>query len=54
VRFEGDGHVYVDVTAPGMYRLVNNSEIGSHELTLSTETPGLALYAYTFVSGVVA
>jgi hypothetical protein len=37
-----------------MYRLVNNSEIGSHELTLSTETPGLALYAYTFVSGVVA
>ncbi len=26
---------------------------GSHELTLSTSTPGLALYAYTFVSCVV-
>ncbi len=27
---------------------------GGHELTLSTGTPGLALYAYTFVSCVVA
>ena len=54
VRFEGDGRAYVDVTAPGMYRLVNHREIGSHELTLSTETPGLALYAYTFVSCLVA
>ena len=26
---------------------------GSHELRLSTGTPGLALYAYTFVSCVV-
>ncbi len=27
---------------------------GGHERTLSTDTPGLALYAYTFVSCVVA
>ncbi len=53
VRFEDDGRAYVDVTAPAMYRLANNREIGSHELTLSTVTPGLALYAYTFVSCVV-
>ncbi len=33
-----------------MYRLTNNPDIGSHELTLSTDTPGLALYAFTFVS----
>ncbi len=33
-----------------MYRLTNNGDIGSHELTLSTDTPGLALYAFTFVS----
>ncbi len=53
VRFGDDGRAYVDVRAPGMYRLVNNRELGSHELTLSTETPGLALYAYTFVSCLV-
>lgn len=27
---------------------------GGHELTLSTDTPGLALYAYTFASCAVA
>ncbi len=41
------------VKPAGMFRLVNNRYIGSHEMTLSTETPGLALYAYTFVSCVV-
>ena len=50
VRFADDGRAYVDVEAPGMYRLTNNPDIGSHEFTLSTDTPGLALYAYTFVS----
>ncbi len=49
VRFE-DGKAYVEVGAPEMYRLINNREIDSHELTLVTDTPGLALYAYTFVS----
>lgn len=53
VRFANDGRACVDVKAAGMYRLVNNRDIGSHELTLSTDTPGLALYAYTFVSCVV-
>jgi hypothetical protein len=37
-----------------MYRLVDNREIGTHDLTLSTTSPGLALYAFTFVSCVAA
>lgn len=50
VRFEDDRRAYVDVDRPRMYRLVNNREIGGHDLTLTTSSPGLALYAYTFVS----
>jgi len=50
VMFDQNDKAFVDVDAQRMYRLVNNQEIGSHELTLTTATPGLALYAYTFVS----
>ena len=50
VHFGEDDRAFVEVDAPRMYRLVDNRELDSHELTLSTETPGLALYAYTFVS----
>ncbi len=53
VVFDQNGKAFVDVDAPRMYRLVNNREIGNHELTVSTSTPGLALYAYTFASCVV-
>ncbi len=53
VTFDEDSRAYVEVKEAGMYRLVNNREIGSHELTLSTNTAGLALYAFTFVSCVV-
>jgi thiol-disulfide isomerase/thioredoxin len=53
VTFEEDGRACVEVKEAGMYRVVNNREIGSHELTLATNTPGFALYAYTFVSCVV-
>jgi thiol-disulfide isomerase/thioredoxin len=49
-----EGGACVQVDSPRMYALVNNPQIGSHELTLSTESPGLALYAFTFVSCVVA
>ena len=50
VMFDQNDKAFVDADAPRMYRLVNNQEIGNHELTLKTATPGLALYAYTFVS----
>lgn len=38
------------VDAPRMYRLVSNREIDRHELTLSTTSDGVALYAFTFTS----
>ncbi|MFQ5471768.1 MAG: hypothetical protein ACE5FA_02625, partial [Dehalococcoidia bacterium] len=50
VKFEEDGRAYVEVDKPRMYRLIDNREIGTHDLTLSTTSPGLALYAFTFVS----
>ncbi len=53
VMFDQNGKAFVDVAGPRMYRLVNNREIGGHELTLATSDAGLALYAYTFVSCVV-
>ncbi|MBI2912909.1 MAG: hypothetical protein HYY03_03205, partial [Chloroflexi bacterium] len=53
VRFEEDGRAFVEVDAPRMYRLATNRELDSHELTLPPATPGLALYAYTFVSCLV-
>jgi len=54
VKFEDDGRAYVEVDKPRMYRLIDNREIGTHDLTLSTTSPGLALYAFTFVSCVAA
>jgi len=54
VAFDEKGRAFVDVDTARMYRLVNNRQIGSHELTLTAETPGLALYAFTFVSCVAA
>jgi len=53
VRFQNK-QSYVEVTKPGMYRLVDSQELDSHELTLTTDSTGLALYAYTFGSSVVA
>ncbi|HEY8171765.1 MAG TPA: redoxin domain-containing protein [Dehalococcoidia bacterium] len=38
------------IDTPRMYRVVNNREIGRHELTLSTTSDGVALYALTFGS----
>jgi thiol-disulfide isomerase/thioredoxin len=41
------------VDTPRMYRLVSNREIDRHELTLSTGSDGVALYAFTFTSCVM-
>ena len=43
----------VTVDTPRMYRLVSNREIDHHELTLSTMSDGVALYALTFTSCVM-
>lgn len=41
------------VDVPRMYRIVANREIGRHELTLTTTSDAVALYAFTFTSCVM-
>ncbi len=41
------------IETPRMYRVVNNRQIGRHELTLETKSDGVALYAFTFISCVM-
>ena len=41
------------VEAPRMYRLVSNRDIDRHELTLTTTSDGVAMYAFTFTSCVM-
>jgi hypothetical protein len=43
----------ITVDTPRMYRLVSNRDIDRHELTLSTTSDGVALYAFTFTSCVM-
>jgi thiol-disulfide isomerase/thioredoxin len=43
----------VTVDTPRMYRLVANREIDRHELTLSTTSDGVTMYAFTFTSCLV-
>ncbi|MDI6857524.1 MAG: redoxin domain-containing protein [Dehalococcoidia bacterium] len=49
VQREG-GRTFVVVDEPRMYELVKNDDIGAHELTLVTESDGIRLFAFTFVS----
>lgn len=48
-----DGRAVVRLDIPRMYRLVNNREIDTHELTLVTTSDGVSLYAFTFTSCLV-
>jgi hypothetical protein len=52
VRIEA-GRALVDVATPRMYRLANNREIDTYELTIVTRSDGVALYAFTFGSCLV-
>ncbi|HXF51101.1 MAG TPA: redoxin domain-containing protein [Dehalococcoidia bacterium] len=49
VRREGEAAVLV-VDEPRMYQVVRNREIDHHELTLVTQSEGVALYAFTFTT----
>ena len=48
-----DGAAVLTVDQPRMYRIVNNRDIDRHELTLTTASDGVALYAFTFTSCLV-
>lgn len=50
-RIDEKGRAFVRVTGPRRYRLIRNQGVGRHELRLFTQARGLALYAFTFVSG---
>jgi hypothetical protein len=52
VKVEG-GRALVAIDVPRMYRLVDNRDIDRHELTLTTSSDGVALYAFTFGSCLV-
>ena len=54
VTADDQGNTVVKVDGPRMYGLVANRDFSSHEFTLVTESHGLALYAFTFISCVAA
>jgi len=49
----GKGVSVMTVDAPRLYRVVANRDIDRHELTLTTTSDGVALYAFTFTSCVM-
>ena len=48
VIFDEDGNSHVVVDGPRMYRLVNQSKFGGHELRLSSNSSEFELFAFTF------
>jgi thiol-disulfide isomerase/thioredoxin len=48
-----DGASLVLVDSPKMYNLVRNKEFGSHKLTLTTSSPNLEVYTFSFTTSVV-
>lgn len=45
-----DGSTSIVVDEPRLYRIVENQDYGTHELTLSSESPEFSIYAFTFGS----
>lgn len=50
VVIDEKGRGLIRVAEPRMYRLIDNPAFGTHELRLFTQSKGLSLYAFTFVS----
>ena len=48
VRFDKEGHSYIEVREPRMYYLVANPAFGSHEVTLLPTKSGLTVNSFTF------
>lgn len=53
ITFDPEGRSLLVVDSPRMFRIVRNAEFGQHELELSIDSPGLALYAFSFGTGVI-
>jgi thiol-disulfide isomerase/thioredoxin len=50
IRFDDEGNSYILVDKSDLYHLVQLSEFGSHDLTLSSNSDKFSLFAYTFGS----
>lgn len=48
VRFDANGHSYIEVRQPRMYYLVQNPAFGSHSVTLRPTTGGITVNSFTF------
>jgi thiol-disulfide isomerase/thioredoxin len=48
VRAGTNGSSYIALGGKRMYYVVNNPEFGEHTLVLSTSSPGVSLYSFTF------
>jgi thiol-disulfide isomerase/thioredoxin len=53
VKFEGE-RGFIAVDSPRMYNLVANESVVSGSLTIRADAPGLAVYAFTFISCVAS
>lgn len=52
VMYDDDGDSYVVVDRPGVYRLIDLPEYGSHELKLWSDSDGLEIYAVAFEANI--
>ena len=48
VRFDAEGHSYIEVREPRMYYLVANPKLGSHRVELFPTRAGLTINSFTF------
>lgn len=48
VQFDRDGHSYIEVRAPRMYYLVQNTSFGQHQVRLVPTSHGMTINSFTF------
>jgi len=53
IKFDDEGLSYVLVDGPRDFNIVCNREFGEHEIALTTRTPGLEIFTFSFVTGAV-
>lgn len=53
VRIVQDGRSVVEVSEARMYSVIKNQRYGEHVLTLTTDSDGLSVYSFSFVSSVI-
>jgi len=49
-----DGSTIAMIDAPKLYNLVKNKEFGSHKLIVSTSSPGLEVFSFSFTTSLIS